>query len=585
MFTFNKLWIPLSILSCCLMNSGPAVCSGIKETKTISSEILGLLPIDAAHSSIVYGYDDEWAGSQLYRDLSVSLRGVKLIQAQGTKPRSDDLVIYVGSFGSNPLSKIAFKSLGLSLQWEKIPPGGYLLKTVRRKGRTTVFLTGVDLQGTLSAVQETRRFFLHHDQNQFFINDMTYVSYPLFKDRRVWLGEESPGNSGPLPSSDGMATRIDRLKRELDEAGVLRFNEAYLAGGWPESQEGIDQFDQLRAYAATRGIRIIPALQLSDGRPARSDSWPLSGMPGAAPLAQDARAPSGGVRTSLCLARETDRLFVLGQLRWLLARPQVDHLHFLFNAPRPCSCGECQSARARMKPGPPDFLKELFRWVNFLSPEINRLKAGCVLSAAFSRGYGAPELTLPTVSREGDIDWEKLPEKFIMEWDLTSMVDQHQWPSPFKAPAPRNIGLWRVNSVGLSYAFPFLYHWFEEVFEQARSDNLAGLSFSGPLLEDSPWAIISRLAFSEFAFFPNRNVPGAWRNKLAHYFGGLSSAKILIRLLQELEKGTELNPEKLETANELGQKGLEASSPEGKVQWKQIMADLRQLNPTTRLAP
>ncbi|PYV39635.1 MAG: hypothetical protein DMG06_22655, partial [Acidobacteria bacterium] len=126
--------------------------AGTAFTQEKSSQVMGLVELYGNSAIILYGEEDKYAADLLFAALQPNLRNVKLVPAKGQKLGKEDLVVYVGSFKSNPLARHAFKSLGYSLKWEAMTDGSFLLKTFRKSGKTTVFAAGKDRSGTLYAV-------------------------------------------------------------------------------------------------------------------------------------------------------------------------------------------------------------------------------------------------------------------------------------------------------------------------------------------------------------------------------------------------------------------------------------------------
>jgi len=112
--------------------------------KKENARVMGLVELYGISASIIYGEEDEFAANLLLEFLKPHLTSIKTVPAKGTKARSDDLVIYVGSLDKNSPSAKTFKSLGYSLNWDALTEGSFLLKTFRKEGKTTVFVTGKD---------------------------------------------------------------------------------------------------------------------------------------------------------------------------------------------------------------------------------------------------------------------------------------------------------------------------------------------------------------------------------------------------------------------------------------------------------
>src|SRR5438093_1102560 len=119
-----------------------------------NGQVMGLVELYGSSAIILYGEEDKYAAELLLAALQPNLRNVKVAPAKGQKLSKEDLVVYVGSFKSNPLAQHAFKSLGYSLKWEAMTDGSFLLKTFRKSGKTTIFATGKDRSGTLYAIND-----------------------------------------------------------------------------------------------------------------------------------------------------------------------------------------------------------------------------------------------------------------------------------------------------------------------------------------------------------------------------------------------------------------------------------------------
>src|SRR5262249_16512509 len=111
--------------------------------------VMGLVELYGTSAVILYGEDDKYSATGLFAALQPAVKGLKRVPAKGLKPPKDDLVIYLGSFKSNPLAQQVFKSLNYSIKWEAMTDGSFFLKTFRKSGRTTVFACGKDRFGTL----------------------------------------------------------------------------------------------------------------------------------------------------------------------------------------------------------------------------------------------------------------------------------------------------------------------------------------------------------------------------------------------------------------------------------------------------
>jgi hypothetical protein len=553
------------------------------EEHTIPSNILGFMEIEAVSACIVYDEEDQWLAARLAGSLQSALKKIKLVSARGAKPRHEDLVIYLGSFETNLISKKVFHELGFKLLWEKLPPGGYLLKTHRRKGKTTLFLAGRDQEGTTYAVQEVQKFYFHQQGNRLFLNDMTFVTQPALPCRRGWLSSQNNRSAVSAAEAD-LAAPLHQWERELDEAGSLRLNGVYLDRNWPFTRESSDLLQQLSRMANQRGLKLIPVLSLpcdagktEEIEPAQPPGHP-EGQSSGTGLLQAAQPD----QNNSCPANPIVQARIVEKVKWFLSQEGIDSLNFSFHPRETCSCAVCQAARGKINLNCADFIKDALRWASFLGEEAQRLNPAATLSISMPGGFSGSDLYNPgqkaaEKNGQNQSPWLALPRNVLFEWNLNSMIDEQQWPSPFKAPAPQNIGSLLVRAQGDFAANQILYGTILEVVRQLGSSNLTGLSFGGLLTDETPQAIINRLTFSEYAFNPEAKVHGPFRAKLARYFGGLDAAKVLLNWLTLFDDESGWNAEKIREANLLLQRGLDLSEPEGKGNWMKLEEHLKSL--------
>ncbi len=552
--------------------------------QSIPSQILGFMEIEGGSASILYDEDDQWLASRLAESLQPVLKKIKLVSSRGAKPRHDDLVIYIGSFESNLISKRVFKDLGFKLLWNFLPAGSYMLKTHRHKGKTTLFLAGKDHEGTSYAVQEAQKFYFHIHGNRLFLNDMTYVTQPDLPYRRAWLSSSRVGVSAESPAQRDLAAMVRRWEQEMDEAGYLRFNGVYLEGNWPATQDSSDLLGKLDQMANQRGLKLIPVLDLpfEEGKPKRIEANQKLGAGEAPPavITQVQSAPRD--QNPACPANPILQGQLLDRMKWFFSQARLDSLQFSYHPLQACSCSVCQAERRKLNLAGPDSFKDLLRWASFLGREALQLSPKATLSIAVPFGFGASDLSAPerkvTSSPSQQNPWMTLPRNVLLEWDLNSMIEDQLWPSPFKAPAIKNLGLFHLDAQGSLDINQIFYRTILEIIRQVKSSNLSGLSYRGSLTDGTVQAIINRLVFSEFAFNSEAKSQGAFRNKLARYFGGPDSAKELFSLLTLFDDESGWNAEKSREASRFVQKGLSLSEPEGKSRWIQLEEHLKQLS-------
>ena len=156
---------------------------GVEAQKKDNARVMGLVELYGISASIIYGEEDEFAANLLLEFLKPHLAGIKTFPAKGSKARRDDLVIYVGSFDKNIPSAKAFKSLGYSLNWDALTEGSFLLKTFRKEGKTTIFVTGKDWLGTLYAAHDLKNYYLRIEMGRVLLNELNLAERAQLKYR------------------------------------------------------------------------------------------------------------------------------------------------------------------------------------------------------------------------------------------------------------------------------------------------------------------------------------------------------------------------------------------------------------------
>jgi hypothetical protein len=101
-------------LICCLLvitqlPACAAAASSSSQRSSANKPVAGLVELYGTSAVILYGEEDKYSADVLLAALEPHLKGLKLVPAQGQKAPKDDLVIYLGSFKSNPLAQQVFK--------------------------------------------------------------------------------------------------------------------------------------------------------------------------------------------------------------------------------------------------------------------------------------------------------------------------------------------------------------------------------------------------------------------------------------------------------------------------------------------
>src|SRR4030095_1370195 len=240
--------------------------------KKDNARVMGLVELYGISASIIYGEEDDFAANLLLEFLKPHLTEIKTVPAQGSKARRDDLVIYVGSFDKNPPSAKAFKSLGYSLNWDALTEGSFLLKTFRKEGKTTIFVTGKDRLGTLYAANDLKNYYLRIEMGRVLLNELNLAERAQLKYRwfRIlntptnWQTAETGTSSNvEVVGSRRADTGFGQLKAIVEYMSARRLNGLTLWSlpGGPE--EGVAGAKELCRYANERGVRVLARIGLT----------------------------------------------------------------------------------------------------------------------------------------------------------------------------------------------------------------------------------------------------------------------------------------------------------------------------------
>ena len=236
----------------------------------------------------------------------------------------------------------------------------------------------------------------------------------------------------------------------------------------------------------------------------------------------------------------------------------------------------------------PDYYKDMARIVKFVAEEAHKLDPNSWISYFTETGFDFDSvknlIPVPAPSAENGVSpsfppefIKTIPEYAICQWDLTPMVKNKAWPSPFKASAKHDVGVLRWGSVAKRSENELYFKRIEEITHHSISSNLEGLGIYGEALPEQPNLELGYLAFSTLSFNPATDMNEFFRFKVSRLYGGEAPAKKLMQVLELLEdeKGMTLNhlPEALQFAGQ----GLERSDRGGKERWTQFIQYLEKL--------
>ncbi len=552
--------------------------------------VSGLVEIYGLSSSIVYGEEDSFAANLLLDFLKPHLKSMKAVPVKGDKPRKDDLVIYVGSFKSNPMSREAFQSLGYHFNWEALPEGSFLLKTFRKAGRTTIFVTGKDSTGTLYAANDLKTYYLHLDLGRDFLNELQLVERAQLKYRWVRNWDSLPDwnmthASRADKSLDNPDTRMSDLKGTIDFMSEHRLN-GLISGRFPQDLSGgIAAAQEICRYAMERGVRILPRITLAKHRGffyAGDDKFNIAAWTKAHPELRAVDRQGGFRDFTLCPEKPENRAWLREGLQWLYQNFKIGGISLELGDLFVCFSEDCKTARSSMGGNDPDYYKDMARIVKFVAEEAHQLDPNSWISYFTGTGFDFDSVkdlvSAPASSAESVVSpsfppefIKTIPEYAICQWDLTSMVKNKAWPSPFKASAKHNVGVLRFGGVSAGSKNELYFKRIEEITHHAISSNLEGLGIDGEASLEQPSPELGYLAFSALSFNPAADMNEFFRFKVSRLYGGEAPAKKLLQILDLLEdeKGITLNnlPEALRLATD----GLGLANRDGKERWTRLI--------------
>jgi hypothetical protein len=563
-----------------------------------NSRVMGLVELYGVTSSIMYGEEDEFAANVLLDFLKPHLKSIKTVPAKDNKPRRDDLVIYVGSFQSNLAGAKTFKSLGYSLNWETLTEGSFMLKTFRKEGKTTVFVTGKDKLGTLYAAYDLKNYYLRVEMGRVLLNELNLVERAHLKYRwfRNWdnrtnwdlsdgdhpLMTELAVAARPNPYLSSPEAYLRDLKKAVDFMSEHRLNGLLLWGFLRDSHGGVPVAQELCQYALERGVRILPGIGLGGfggffyegDHPYNLATW-VKAQP-------ELRAvdEKGNFRDhTLCPEKPENRQWYREGLQWLYQNFRIGGINLETGGFFVCCCADCKKARQAMGGNDPEHFKDMARMVTFIAEEAKKLDPNTWISYSPLTGFDLESIKSP--SGPDAPGWQesvpyppefihRIPEFAICQWDLTPMLRNRVWPSPFKAPAKHDSGFLRWGNVATKTGGDLYWKRLEEVTDHAISSNLEGLTIYGELSPENPNVELNYLRFSEFAFNPAADLEEFFRFKLSRLYGGEEAAKKLMKILDLIENETGLLTANADEAIILARQGVESSERSSKERWERL---------------
>jgi len=565
--------------------------------KKDNARVMGLVELYGISASIVYGEEDDFAANLLLEFLKPQLTSIKTVPAKESKARRDDLVIYVGSFDKNPPSAKAFKSLGYSLNWDALTEGSFLLKTFRKEGKTTIFVTGKDWLGTLYAAQDLKNYYLRIEMGRVLLNELNLAERAQLKYRwfrvlnasRNWQATEAGnGSNTEVAGSPKLDANLEPLKAIVDYMSRRRLNGLILGGLPGESERGVARVQELCTYANERGVHVLPRIGLTGSEGLFSEGDHAFNLRAWAKVHPELCAldKAGAVRDgTLCLEKVQNRQRYREGLQWLFQNVRVGGVSLELEPFFVCYSEDCKQARKTMGGSDPDYSKDLARFATFVAEEVHKLDPKAWVTYASGTGFDVDSVqnaaagTMPPGQRAAFPPEfvQKIPESTLAQWELTPMLKAGVWPSPFKASGKHSIGLLRLGGEPVATDSEIYWRRMEDVTHHAISSNLEGLVAPGDRAPDNPATELNYLIFSELAFNPAADLDEFFRFKISRLYGGEDAARRLSKILQLLEDETGMLAANHEEALRLAKEGVALSDRNGKERWTRLIGYIQSL--------
>ena len=289
---------------------------------------------------------------------------------------------------------------------------------------------------------------------------------------------------------------------------------------------------------------------------------------------------------TLCPEKPENRNWYREGLQWLYENFKIGGLNLELGDFFVCYCQDCKKARKLMGGNDPDYYKDITRITTFLAEEAHKLDPGTLISYSTHTGFDFESIQNPPYWARASLrvtapfppEFTRLvPDFAICEWSLNQMVENHVWPSPFKAPAVHNVGGLEWGNVSSKTAQQIFLKRIQQVTQHVISSNLEGLVIYGEESSDRPNVELNYLAFSEFAFNPATDPANFFRYKVSRLYGGEEAAKKLMKILDLLENEQGMTLQNLEEALRSAKQAQDVSDGNGKVRWAQFIQYLESL--------
>lgn len=296
------------------------------------------------------------------------------------------------------------------------------------------------------------------------------------------------------------------------------------------------------------------------------------------------------LQQTLCPSKRENQNWYREGLKWLHDNFKFGGIHFDTSELMVCYCEDCKKARVGLKGKDSDYFRDLARTVSLVAKVDRSLDAGHWISYSTGIGFNLASfspLPGPWTSTTGIVPMQVdrgigfppafpqwIPEDTIAVWNVTSMLEQQDWPSPFKAPAKHNLGQWDWGNRLPRGRQELYFKRSRDFISHVLSSNLEGLVILVDAAALLPVPQINLLAFAEFAYNPATDPSFFIKTKLSWLYGGFEAVQPLSRLLDLLEDENGMRPQNKSEALEVVRQALENVRGSDKECWRRLITYL-----------
>ncbi len=484
---------------------------------------------------IVAGPEDSIAAESLQRFLETKYGAYLDIVLPADMERQGRIpLILVGTPETN--SALASLAQTQNLAIDTLGEDGYLLKTIRRNGKSLLVAAGASRRGVFYAIGELKRYHLKEESGALSVPAADVREVPVFKYRWLWTWDWRMEWAGTEPGGETMGggayakkpeTFLADYKACIDFMSENGLNGLIIWGFLRDAHGGIASGQELCRYAEERGVRILPGVGTSgySGYYFEGDhdynaaTW-IRRHPELEARVTYEGAP---VRECPCPSKPANKKWLADGARWLFENFAIGGVNLEMGDFFVCRCPDCRKARSAIDSPEPDYFKDMAVCLGDLIPEMRCISPNAWLSYATYTGFNKQMMAHPPKF----IDM--IPSDAICQWTLSAMMavedipdpmtGLEKWPMDLKVPTAHSIGYLHWANKSTYTENDFFLRRLQAAAANSRRAGLEGMAIYGEM-PDKDWNMaLNYLAFREFCFHPDMTIENFTAKRLAPLYG------------------------------------------------------------------